>query len=269
VAVTALDLAAPAAWLGHLEETRPEAVICAVGLLGAPSQRDPDGARRLNSDLPATLARQARAVGVARFVHMSSFGVYGHLQGDLLREDMACAPTTVYGHTKAVGEARVAALAAPGFEVAVLRIAGGYGPCPGPPVSLSSRYLHHVMGCAEAGAPVDLDVPDRDIDEVSHADDVASAAARAAIAALPQAAWIANVGPGRRTRAADLADALRAVWPSVTFRPGLLWPDFTTMPPLACDRLRQVLGDWSPQSLACGLAAWRTFQHLPEFALDV
>jgi nucleoside-diphosphate-sugar epimerase len=76
-----------------------------------------------------SIARAARTAGVARFVHVSSAGVYGDGDGAPHRESAACQPTDEYERSKLESERALAEhLRGSMTAWTVLRPAGIYGP---------------------------------------------------------------------------------------------------------------------------------------------
>ncbi|OHV84586.1 NAD(P)-dependent oxidoreductase [Rhizobium sp. LCM 4573] len=125
---------------------------------------DPDRFRKLNLDGTVRLFETARKAGTRRAVFLSSRAVYDGLPaGTALTEDLALEPQSLYGEIKLLGETALAALSAPGFATASLRLTGVYGHfTPNKWDGLFADYL--------AGKPV----PPRAGTEV-HGHDVASA----------------------------------------------------------------------------------------------
>lgn len=101
------DLAAPGVLVALLDRLRPDAVVLAAAVSRVDvAERDPDAARRLNVDVPADLGHWA-AGRAARALLVSTDQVFGAEPpppGGFL-EDTPVAPLSVYGHTKAEGEA--------------------------------------------------------------------------------------------------------------------------------------------------------------------
>jgi dTDP-4-dehydrorhamnose reductase len=94
-----------------LDETDPTHVIlCAAASRAEACRRDPAGARAMNAELPERVARTC-AVRGARLVHVSTDLVFGAREprGARFAEDDAPAPLSLYGCTKAEGEARALA----------------------------------------------------------------------------------------------------------------------------------------------------------------
>jgi UDP-glucose 4-epimerase len=66
------------------------------------------------------LARASKQAGVRHFVQVSSFSVFGRV--DQIGPASALRPDSAYGCSKLLAERRLAALAADGFEVTILRL---------------------------------------------------------------------------------------------------------------------------------------------------
>lgn len=92
------------------------AVINAAGRVKA----DAAALNEANVILPRALAEQARDVGVAKFVQVSSFSVYGHAEN--VDATTPLRPTTDYGRSKAAGDDALQALATPGYRVECVRL---------------------------------------------------------------------------------------------------------------------------------------------------
>ena len=89
---------------------------------------DPDRFRRLNLDGSIRLFEVAKRAGIKRLVFLSSRAVYdGVTPGTRLTEDLSLQPVSLYGEIKLIGEQALAALNAPGFATASLRLTGVYG----------------------------------------------------------------------------------------------------------------------------------------------
>lgn len=86
---------------------------------------DPAGFVRANVDGTEALFRRAQRDGVGRVVFLSSRAVYDGLEARVLAEEMAVAPTSLYGQVKLMGEKALAAHCPGGVS---LRATGVYGP---------------------------------------------------------------------------------------------------------------------------------------------
>jgi nucleoside-diphosphate-sugar epimerase len=78
-----------------------------------------------NVDHPLSLARIAKAAGVARFVQVSSFSVYGHAQS--IDGTTPIAPANHYGITKRAAEDALLSLADADFSVICVRLPFMFG----------------------------------------------------------------------------------------------------------------------------------------------
>ncbi len=93
--------------------------LAALAHRGAP---DADLLRRLNVELPLTLARQGAAAGLRRFVFLSSIGAQAQVSDQPLSEQDPCHPLSAYGRSKRAAEVGLAAVAIEtGLELVVLR----------------------------------------------------------------------------------------------------------------------------------------------------
>lgn len=99
-----LELTEPGVPERALDEARPDLVVHCAALTDVDRcEDDPDGARRLNAEVPGRLAAAAARLG-ARFVHVSTDAVYdGDAPGRHAETD-APAPANVYARTKLEGE---------------------------------------------------------------------------------------------------------------------------------------------------------------------
>jgi dihydroflavonol-4-reductase len=84
---------------------------------------------RVNLDGTRHLLDAAADAGVARFVHCSTIGIFGHRAPGITREDSPLAPGNVYERTKVASERMVREVgAARGLPFVILRPADVYGP---------------------------------------------------------------------------------------------------------------------------------------------
>lgn len=79
----------------------------------------------VNHDLPAKFAADARAAGVRRFIHISSFSVYG-CAASITRETEP-APVSDYGRSKLAADRTLGAMVDQTFGVIILRLPLIYG----------------------------------------------------------------------------------------------------------------------------------------------
>ena len=80
----------------------------------------PDSLKEANVAYPLALARAARAAGLSRFIHVSSFSVFG--RAELVDANSVLAPIDIYGHSKLEAEQRLLAETAMGFKVLPVRL---------------------------------------------------------------------------------------------------------------------------------------------------
>jgi dTDP-4-dehydrorhamnose reductase len=105
----ALDLTDIAAIEAAMIAHNPDLVINAAAYTAVDkAESEADAAFAANRDGPAVLARACGATG-ARLVHISTDFVFDGTQSHPYREDDPVAPTSVYGRSKAEGEAAVRA----------------------------------------------------------------------------------------------------------------------------------------------------------------
>jgi nucleoside-diphosphate-sugar epimerase len=125
------DVVAPAGW--RLGDTLPlEGVDLLVhaafahvpGKYRGGEGDDPAGFVRANLDGTVAMFRRAARDGVGRVVFLSSRAVYDGLDAEVLTEEMAVAPDSLYGQVKLAGEQALAAEC----RGASLRATGVYGP---------------------------------------------------------------------------------------------------------------------------------------------
>lgn len=120
--------------LAALEGFRPAAVIHGAALTSDPGALGMTRAAHLSANLGMTLAalEAARAAGAARFVFVSSMGVFepddGPAPGGRMTEAARPTARCPYAAAKRAGEAVVAAAAEPGFATCGLRLGNVLGP---------------------------------------------------------------------------------------------------------------------------------------------
>jgi dTDP-4-dehydrorhamnose reductase len=104
--VFSYDLSHPGQAGAMLEQTRPDVIVHCAALANLDEcESNPSLARRLNTDLPAELAQEARRRGIY-MLHFSTDAVFDGQKGDYREEDPAL-PVNLYGETKLAGEQAV------------------------------------------------------------------------------------------------------------------------------------------------------------------
>jgi nucleoside-diphosphate-sugar epimerase len=107
-----------------------DAVVHLGALVGDPAcELDERLTLQINHDATFTAAAVARGLGIQRFVFASTCGVYG-ASDDLLDEDSAVAPISLYAQSKLRSEELLLSMAGDGFCPTVLRFGTFYGRSP-------------------------------------------------------------------------------------------------------------------------------------------
>jgi dTDP-4-dehydrorhamnose reductase len=102
-----LDLEKPEEGIRRLKELRPDAVIhCAAETNVDLCEREPGRARQVNAEAAGRLAQAAREAG-ARFVFISTSGLFEVKKKGPFTEEDRPNPPTVYGRSKLEGEEKV------------------------------------------------------------------------------------------------------------------------------------------------------------------
>jgi UDP-glucose 4-epimerase len=201
------------------------------------------------------LLEAARRQHLDRIVWFSSINAYGD-QPDLapVKENTTLLPNTVYGATKAAGEALILAYAAEhDVDAIALRVTSCYGPGRTTPClirtlvadGLTGRtsYIHSMEGRTRQHIFID--------DVVQAVELVLNAPA------LRQRIY--NVGPGRAQTLDEIVDQVRVAVPATTVvigHEGLVWNTFG-LGPLAIDAAQRDFGFQPTVSIADGAAAMR------------
>ena len=100
----ALDVTDGAAVDATIADERPDLIIHLAAILSAAGEKAPERAYAVNQTGTWNLLEAARRNQTRRFVFTSSIAVYGPGLPDPTPEDVALAPGTMYGVTKASGE---------------------------------------------------------------------------------------------------------------------------------------------------------------------
>lgn len=241
---TDLDALDPAALDRAMARLRPAVVVNAAGWTDVDgAERDPEGARRLNIDLPAALARAAAGHG-ARLVHVSTDYVFdGEAGRPYVETDPPC-PLNAYGRTKLEGERAVLATAS---SSVIIRTAWLIGPD-------RPNFLTAILDQAEAGSSMAV------VDDLFGSPTTTDALAEAVVAVAARLAddpsapggvyHFAGAGEASwRDLAQAILDARAAAGgppaPEVAGRPADVGPDRAPRPrrsPLASDALARDYG---------------------------
>jgi dTDP-4-dehydrorhamnose reductase len=102
-----IELTAAPGFVRALSEARPDAVVhCAAMADVDACERDPDMARRVNTDVPADIARVCQRLGVP-LLHISTDAVFDGTTSAPYSEADRANPTSVYARTKLAAEGAV------------------------------------------------------------------------------------------------------------------------------------------------------------------
>jgi UDP-glucose 4-epimerase len=201
------------------------------------------------------LLEAARIHRLGRIVWFSSIMAYGH-RPELtpVGEDTPLHPTTVYGATKAAGEALIHAYHAEhGVDAAALRVASCYGP--GRTTSCMIRALVE-DGLAGRASPIHP-APGRTRQHIFVGDVIDAVRAALDVPRLHQRVY--NIGPGRAQELAEIVEPVQQAVPAAKAMldpEGLAWNTFD-LGPLNIDAARRDLGFSPSTSIAEGAAATR------------
>ena len=109
-----------------------DAVVHLGELVGDPACAvDPATTLEINVEATRYLLRRARELGIRRFIYPSSCSVYGATD-EVVNEDSALNPVSLYAEAKVLAEEAVALAATDGLETVTLRLATVYGLSPRP-----------------------------------------------------------------------------------------------------------------------------------------
>jgi len=217
------------------------------------SVEHPTRVHRVNVDVTAALLELCRERGVDAFVLASTNAVVGVVD-ETMTEQVALAPLTPYGATKAAAEMLMSGYhGAYGLRTPVLRLTNVYGPG----MQRKDSFVPRLMRAAVDDRGVQVYGDGRQRRDLVHVSDVARAFALA-VREWPSGPVI--IGSGTSPSVLDLVEAARAATGSpipvrhVDPKPG-------EMPAVVVDTTRAREHGWEPQvSLAEGLgSAWTDF----------
>lgn len=192
-----------------------EVVAHTAFLIGERINAHPHAGMRTNVDGAMALAEAVRLSGVKRLLFASTFGIY---RWDLspaepITEDFPVGGDRFYAASKIACERILSAFAKwYRFEFAILRFAQIYGPGHYAGGDAAGPAMHEALAAALAGKPVQLDPGVLSTNDYVYAKDVAAGVAQACERPLRHEVY--NLGSGRLSHSADVAEAIRAAVPN-------------------------------------------------------
>lgn len=187
-----IDITRPEELARAVSEVRPDIVINAAAYGVRPGQQESGAAMRINT-LGAVHLLEAAAVagGAGRFIQLGSCSEYGNREGTV-HEDMAPAPSTLYGSTKAAATVLVRERgAALGMDTLILRLFNLWGE--GEP---AHRLFPDLVAACRNRLTLEL-TDGRQIKDYSYVGDVAEWVIELARKPGRLDAGVVNVGSGR------------------------------------------------------------------------
>jgi UDP-glucuronate 4-epimerase len=212
LALVGLDLREPIDAL--IEANGVEAIVHAGAISGPMlAKGQPLALVSANIDGTALLLDIARVRGMKRFVFCSSISVYGNVGKDLIAEERALHPTSVYGATKVACEQLIEGFAIEfGLSGVSLRIGRVYGP-----YRRANCHLGNIIRDANAGRVTEIGCSPGFLFHYVYVDDVADAIAAALEAeSIPSYAY--NVGGGLALSMPEIAAIARRTIPNAQIR---------------------------------------------------
>ncbi len=220
------ELPDPQRWYQAIVEHRINKVVHAGGVSGPMLLNDtPNRIVQINLDGLTGLLEAVRVHGIKRTVCFSSVMAYGdHPDLSPVTEQSWLNPASVYGATKAAGDALISAyFEAHGVDAVSFRVAGCYGPGRVTPC-LVRMMIENALDGKESLVCENL----RRTRQFIYVDDVVQAVCLA-LDAPRLKHRIYNIGPGRLHSAQDVIDAVRSALPGIQARvdpAGMSWNSF-------------------------------------------
>lgn len=107
-----------------------DAIVHVAGIVHRPDIKDEGLYNRVNAELPAEIAKIAKAFGVKQFVFLSTMAVFGagkRLAENIINEGTPINPLSLYGSSKYLGECKLNKLEDDNFKVTIVRPPNVYG----------------------------------------------------------------------------------------------------------------------------------------------
>ena len=250
------DLPDPARWLEVIDRFGIGRVVHAGGVSGPMVLGDEPGrVCDINLGGLVGLLEAARQRGLGRIVWFSSINAYGKRSDrEPVHEDTELRPDTVYGATKAAGEALILAYANQhGIDAVALRVTSCYGPGRTTACLIRTLVTDGLAGRTTRVHPV----PGNTRQHI-FIDDVIAAICNA-LDRPTLGQHVYNIGPGRAQSLDEIVDQVSIAVPGTAVdldSGGLAWNTFG-LGPLAIDAARRDLAFEPATSIAAGAAATR------------
>lgn len=251
-----------AEWFKTLPSGAYDAAVHAAAITPVAPDQERDGAARaiaVNVLGTARFYEWAAQARPQRIVHISSGAVYGMGPSgvEYLDEELLPAPESVYGITKAAGEALARRLARlHDLHVTVLRLTHTFGPMERPTSSRTAMSpLHGWSRAALRGEPMQVGVPSRRRDYV-YVEDVGEVVAQVLGGNAPPDQTL-NVSSGIPVTELETVQAIARLVPGAGYElggePGAV---SSLRPPLEVSRLKTLLPSLTIRDLEAGLHAY-------------
>lgn len=107
-----------------------DTIVHVAGIVHQPNCQDWELYKRVNTDMPITIATMAKKAGVKQYVFFSTMGVYGigkRLKPTIVDENTPLAPVGMYGKSKQMAEEGLSELQDETFKLAFVRPPSVYG----------------------------------------------------------------------------------------------------------------------------------------------
>lgn len=250
------DLPDPGRWHEVIERFGIGRIVHAGGVSGPMVLRDEPGrVCDINLGGLVGLLEAARQRRLGRIVWFSSINAYGNRNDrEPVHEDSTLRPDTVYGATKAAGEALILAYANQhGADAVALRVTSCYGPGRTTACLIRTLVTDGLAGRTTRVHPM----PGQTRQHIFIDDAVA--AIRSALDRPTLGRRTYNIGPGRAQTLDEIVEQVRIAVPGTAVTldaDGLAWNTFG-VGPLAIDAARRDLDFQPATSIAAGAAATR------------
>ncbi len=244
------------ALIAAMQANKVATVVHTAGLLGGKVQQSLSNGFDINLGGTRNVAEAVRLTGVKRLVHMSTMGVYDTRRQTSanVAEDFPRGATRGYGNYKVAKEMIVEAYADEyKFELLILRPANVYGFGHFFAGSSGGMKMQALLQAGLDGHPARILSSETMANEYIYERDIGDAVDIATAIPMPKE-YIFNIGNGYVTPFADVAGAVRTLFPKVEFEIETGDPPKSKAHAMDVSRARSML-NWQPKlSIAAGFA---------------